>query len=216
MADTSYGSCCVDEIAASHVASDCVIHFGHACLSKITRLPVLYIFTKSDVDVDQFVADFKRSIPDKSEKVSIFYDVSCFHSIDVIANQLKHYINLEIGKLAQDGVDPDILCWSLKNDQNTENSMCVYLGLDNQSFFNISMTMKCRKWFLFDTEESKLKDIQSQDTKWLKKRYFYIEKCKDAQQLGIVVGTLSTKGYLDMVKHIQVKSRQIGFLHFKL
>ena len=124
---------------------------------------------------------------------------------DVIANQLKHYINLEIGKLAQDGVDPDILCWSLKNDQNTENSICVYLGLDNQSFFNISMTMKCRKWLLFDTEESKLKDIQSQDTKWLKKRYYYIEKCKDAQQLGIVVGTLSTKGYLDMVKHIQVK-----------
>ena len=71
----------MDEIAAAHVSSDCVIHFGHACLSKITRLPVLYIFTKLDMDVDQFVTDFERSIPDKSEKVSIFYDVSYFHAI---------------------------------------------------------------------------------------------------------------------------------------
>ena len=30
-----------------------------------------------------------------------------------------------------------------------------------------------------------------------------MEKCKDAQTLGIVVGTLTTKGYLDIIKHIQ-------------
>lgn len=33
MADTAYGSCCVDEVGASHVGADCVVHYGHACLS---------------------------------------------------------------------------------------------------------------------------------------------------------------------------------------
>ena len=33
LADTSYGSCCVDEVAAEHVDSDAVVHFGDACLS---------------------------------------------------------------------------------------------------------------------------------------------------------------------------------------
>lgn len=33
LADTSYGNCCVDEVAAAHVNADLVIHFGHACLS---------------------------------------------------------------------------------------------------------------------------------------------------------------------------------------
>lgn len=33
MADTAYGSCCVDEVGASHVDADCVIHYGHTCLS---------------------------------------------------------------------------------------------------------------------------------------------------------------------------------------
>lgn len=37
----------------------------------------------------------------------------------------------------------------------------------------------------------------------MKRRYFYIEKCKDAQSIGIVVATLTAKGYLDVVTHIQ-------------
>lgn len=33
MADTTYGSCCVDEVGAAHVNAECVIHYGHTCLS---------------------------------------------------------------------------------------------------------------------------------------------------------------------------------------
>lgn len=41
----------------------------------------------------------------------------------------------------------------------------------------------------------------------MRRRNFYIEKCKDARTLGIVVGTLTAKGYLDLVKHIQALAR---------
>lgn len=41
----------------------------------------------------------------------------------------------------------------------------------------------------------------------MRRRYFFIEKCKDARSLGIVVGTLTAKGYLDIVKHIQTLAR---------
>lgn len=34
LADTSYGSCCVDEIAADHVKADAIVHFGPSCLSS--------------------------------------------------------------------------------------------------------------------------------------------------------------------------------------
>lgn len=46
LADTSYGGCCVDEVAAKHVDADLVVHYGHACLSATARLPVIYVFTK--------------------------------------------------------------------------------------------------------------------------------------------------------------------------
>ncbi len=46
LADTSYGGCCVDEVAAKHVDADLMVHYGHACLSATARLPVIYVFTK--------------------------------------------------------------------------------------------------------------------------------------------------------------------------
>lgn len=33
MADTTYGSCCVDEVGALHIDSQCVVHYGQTCLS---------------------------------------------------------------------------------------------------------------------------------------------------------------------------------------
>lgn len=41
----------------------------------------------------------------------------------------------------------------------------------------------------------------------MRRRNFYIEKCKDAQTLGIVVGTLAAHGYLELVKHLQALAR---------
>lgn len=80
--------------------------------------------------------------------------------------------------------------------------------MDNQSFFNISMGIKCKKWLLFDITFNTLQEMQAMDTKFLMKRSHYIEKCKDAQTLGIVAGTLTSKGYLDVIKHIQELARK--------
>ena len=33
LGDTSYGECCVDEVAAEHVGADSVIHYGHTCMT---------------------------------------------------------------------------------------------------------------------------------------------------------------------------------------
>jgi diphthamide biosynthesis protein 2 len=33
LADTAYGQCCVDEVAAEHFSADCLVHYGPACLS---------------------------------------------------------------------------------------------------------------------------------------------------------------------------------------
>ena len=32
LGDTSYGSCCVDEVAAQHLVADCIVHYGRSCL----------------------------------------------------------------------------------------------------------------------------------------------------------------------------------------
>lgn len=118
-------------------------------------------------------------------------------------------MNIDIGKLAENE-EADILCWSLKNNQTTENYTCIYIGSDNQSFFNISMGIKCKKWLLFEINSNTIRQVQAMDTKFLMKRNHYIEKCKDAQTIGIVAATLTTKGYLDIIKHIQELAAKRG------
>ncbi|CAN0414280.1 unnamed protein product, partial [Phaeothamnion confervicola] len=46
--DTSYGSCCVDEVAAQHLGADAIVHYGRACLSPTASgVPVLYVFGRA-------------------------------------------------------------------------------------------------------------------------------------------------------------------------
>eukprot|EP00850_Spirogloea_muscicola_P000624 SM000002S05704 [mRNA] locus=s2:1744841:1748976:+ [translate_table: standard] len=67
MADTSYGSCCVDEIAAAHVDAQCVVHYGHACLTATSRLPAKFVFGKASLDLSDCAAKL-RQLADNSQK----------------------------------------------------------------------------------------------------------------------------------------------------
>ena len=49
LADTTFGSCCVDEVAAAHHNADCIVHFGRACMSPVARLPARFVFHKVEI-----------------------------------------------------------------------------------------------------------------------------------------------------------------------
>ncbi|KAI0473402.1 putative diphthamide synthesis protein-domain-containing protein [Xylariaceae sp. FL0804] len=63
LADTSYSACCVDEIAAEHAGADAVVHYGRACLSPTSRLPVVHVFTRQALDRDDAAAACAREFP---------------------------------------------------------------------------------------------------------------------------------------------------------
>ena len=56
LADTTFGSCCVDEVAAAHHNADCIVHFGRACMSPVARLPARFVFHKVEIDTDTCAA----------------------------------------------------------------------------------------------------------------------------------------------------------------
>ena len=63
LADTSYGSCCVDEIAAEHGDADVVVHYGRSCMSAPRSLPVVYVYPALPLDLDPLVALAEKEIP---------------------------------------------------------------------------------------------------------------------------------------------------------
>ncbi|KAL9932830.1 hypothetical protein V8E36_008085 [Tilletia maclaganii] len=98
LADTSYGNCCVDEVAAAHVDADLVVHYGHTCLSATANLPALYVFPRLPIDpahAASSLASFTRArLPPVSDSAGprtliLAYDVAYAHARDQVLELLR-------------------------------------------------------------------------------------------------------------------------------
>ena len=81
LGDTSYGSCCIDEVTAEHIGASGIIHFGHACLNPTIRLPIYHVLPKKNIDVNAFCEEFERFFEDRTREILFFYDVSVAHAM---------------------------------------------------------------------------------------------------------------------------------------
>ena len=93
MADTSYGSCCVDEVAAEHVGADGIVHIGRACLSRTSRLPVLYEFGARRIDLDALEAALNGWLAgadgDSDDPIVLAWSVFYDHAMGAFAERVQ-------------------------------------------------------------------------------------------------------------------------------
>lgn len=88
LGDTSYGECCVDEVAAQHLNADVVVHYGNACLSPTRALPVMYVFPQlwggdlcgaagDELGAERLKAQVERvsALCPAVERVVVLYDI---------------------------------------------------------------------------------------------------------------------------------------------
>jgi diphthamide biosynthesis protein 2 len=108
LADTSYGTCCVDEVAAEHVDADVVVHYGRSCLSPSARLPVIYVFTHKAFPLEPVVQAFKTTYPDLTTKVIIAADVTFSGHVPGLYSRLVQdgYSNLFATEVAHEPSSP--------------------------------------------------------------------------------------------------------------
>lgn len=103
LADTSYSSCCIDEVAAEHVKADIVVHFGDACLTPVEKISSCYVFGRPYIDFDQLVETFENTYPDKTRKVVLMADTSYSYVLPQLYHTLKgEYPNLAIANIDLD------------------------------------------------------------------------------------------------------------------
>lgn len=94
LADTSYSSCCIDEVAAEHVNGDLVVHFGDACLNPAASIKSAYIFGKPAIDMKKLVLEFTTRYPlDKfaNSKIVLMADAPHTHLLHTLAQKLPEY-----------------------------------------------------------------------------------------------------------------------------
>ncbi|ESQ38557.1 hypothetical protein EUTSA_v10028620mg [Eutrema salsugineum] len=229
MADTTYGSCCVDEVAALHIDSDCVVHYGQTCLSPTSVLPAFFVFGKASINVSSCVKHLLDYASKSDKPIMILYGLEYAHVIPCIrelglsklkfsvANVLCSFISpskdpresMEHPGPSSDNLSSSRnyrlggLTWDLPQGNKIEDYLLFWIGSDSSAFANVVLTFNGCDVVRYDAEEDSLETEFTQQRKILKRRYYLVEKAKDANIIGILVGTLGVAGYLHMIHHMQ-------------
>ncbi|KAL7276244.1 Diphthamide biosynthesis protein 2 [Rhizina undulata] len=213
LADTSYSACCIDEIAAQHVAADGLVHYGRSCLSPTTRLPVIYVFTSRSLDVSAAASSFAKTFPEKSEKVILMADVTFHKQIQPLFSELRSrgYTNVFPTEILHNPSSP------IPN--RTLPSECLDDGeaLKEYSLFHISPPLPSLLLIL----TSRLKELHTYNpttasttpentASMLRRRYALLSHARSAGIVGILVNTLNVKNYLPVLSLLKRQIREAG------
>ncbi|KAK6261380.1 hypothetical protein QUC31_007196 [Theobroma cacao] len=227
MADTAYGTCCVDEVGASHIDADCVIHYGHTCLSPTSTLPSFCVFGKASISVFSCVEKLSSFFWTNCRPTVVLYGLEYAHAISQIKEALveatpKAKVELQFADVMCSIINPledhrrsngllghlgsctsnssgaetgsryslGGLIWDLPEGQKMEDYMLLWIGPDNSAFANVVLTFNGCEIVRYDAAEDQLVTDVSQQKRILKRRYYLVERAKDANMVGILVGTL--------------------------
>lgn len=237
LGDTSYGSCCVDEVAAEHVGADCIVHYGSACLSPSRRLPLLYIFEQRAVDVEKCASSFRELYPDRHSHIIILCDVNYAHAINgLLALLSPEYPNLVASEIVVEGEqcyshgrikrqdddarlseqdDGQVIYqfgrqFTLKSGLSVTDCSMFYVGQEGATLRNFMMTWNRCSFCSFDPVTAKGQVESISINRALMKRYYAIERAKDANVVGILVGTLGVADYLSIIEQLKETIKRAG------
>lgn len=219
LGDTSYGACCVDEIAAEHADADVVVHYGRACLSPTARLPVIHIFTNRTISMDVAEDIFKSIFPDRVEKVILMADVMYANTVSELEGRLRQngYTRIHPTSIVHDPSSP------LPNRSLPEDVQGDATCLSNYHLFHISkppesllLTLASRVASIhvlpLDSvpPASVSTSVQDSTSTALRRRYGLVTSLSTVSIFGILVNTLSVKNYMHIMDHVKKKITAAG------
>jgi diphthamide biosynthesis protein 2 len=226
LADTSYGACCVDEIAAEHVDAEVVVHYGRSCLSPTARLPVIYVFTSRPLDIDDVVAAFEETYlrpgaqaegNGKEEKVVLMADIMYHSHIGSILKVLheRGWRNILAPEVVH---EPSSLIPNRKielgEEELKENS--IFHISDPPPALLLTLSSRVKDLHIYPTSnlatppKSTTKTIQSNTTLSLRRRYALLTSLSTCPIFGILINTLSVKNYLPTISTIKSQIAAAG------
>ncbi|KAL1962040.1 hypothetical protein VTN77DRAFT_626 [Rasamsonia byssochlamydoides] len=219
LADTSYGTCCVDEVAAEHVNADVVVHYGRACLSPTARLPVIYVFTHKPLPLEPLVKAFRETYPDLSSKIIIAADVTYSDHVPAVYDRLvqEGYTNLFATSVVHDpssAIPNRTVPDSVKDNPELLNEWQLFHISDPPTALLLTLSSRVAAIHIYPTERSgsdqEVKPLPVSTAAALRRRYAILTSLSTVPIFGILINTLSVKNYLHMVDHVKKQIAAAG------
>ena len=232
LADTSWGECCVDEVAAGHAEAEAVVHYGRACLSATTRLPVVYVFGRLAADNEaaqktgQLLVGEMRDEDDGAGPVVVLGDTRWSHVLGAVAAELRaagravavaHPSTVQGGVVAdeeaEEVAESDRDVWVARRRvalprgaaSLADCSLC-YVGAESQTLAAVVMAHGASQ-AVYSCDPAGLAEGARLESRFvnrqLSRRYGLLETVREAAFVGIVVGTLGVDKYLEVIEGLR-------------
>lgn len=207
LADTSYGACCVDEIAAEHCSADVVVHYGRSCLSPTARLPVIYVFTSAPLDLNFVVENFVSKFQDKDTKICLMADIPYAHQIpalhSILSSSEKGYTNLFATEIVH---NPGSLLpnRTVPGDAALLKSCSIFhIGTPPTSLLLILASRIASMHIYPSPSSTDSPPTESSTRRLLSRRYALTTQLASVPVFGILINTLSVANYLSALTYCQ-------------
>ncbi|PVV00692.1 hypothetical protein BB560_004912, partial [Smittium megazygosporum] len=209
LGDTTFGSCCVDEVAAMHIDADFIIHYGNSCMSLTTQIPVYYVFTYKEYDIASAADKIIDFLATKNcSNIQLQLDAIYNYSSETLVKLLQEKSSVQIKDMSakanlffdpKDSLCENSLCKSQEmftvdpSDSNMDSSTPIlHIGTEGPKLSNMIISNSNRLIFSYNPESCECREESRNVNRHLVKRLLAIEKVRDASVLGLVVGTLSS------------------------
>ncbi|APA08833.1 hypothetical protein SS1G_02634 [Sclerotinia sclerotiorum 1980 UF-70] len=203
LADTSYGSCCVDEIAAEHVDAQVVIHYGRACLSPTARLPVIYVFTSRPLNLESVVQAFENTYKEKDDKIVIMADITYHSHISSLVSLLQDggYKNLLAPEITH---DPSAIIPNRKLDEGVDmKEHSLFHISEPPSALLLTLSGRVKDMHIYSTDSTTGNETtKTNAARALMRRYALLTSLSSCAVFGILINTLSVTNYLPTVNSL--------------
>lgn len=208
LGDTSYGACCVDEVAAEHTDAQVVVHYGRSCLSPTARLPVIYVFTSKPLDLDAVVASFKTLYPDHNEKVCLMADIPYHHHVPVLAERMHDdgYLNVFATKILHDPASllPNRTTpLEVAEDPDRLKAYAIFHISTPPTSLLLVLSSRVKSIHICSGDAGSSAVMESSSAAILRRRYGLITRLSTVPVFGILINTLSVSNYLTALAHCQ-------------
>ena len=232
--ETSYGICCADDIAALHLKGDLIIRVGNSCLTKNKQLPVYFLIENQNLIEDEIIKSLNDSKIEYGDKnILVFYNQKFYKAFEkLIKNKNSLDKNISISQILYKP-DQEILEKSADNknfeiynrifinvSEIKKDDVIIYFGDEQDKILFELSTLYVNNNQIFSIDsEYKIKEITTLSANRIfYKRFNLIEKAKESEVFGILVGSLSIDGLNEIIEEVKLtlKSQKKHFYTFLL
>lgn len=217
LADTSYSSCCVDEIAAEHADAEVVVHYGRACLSPTSRLPVIYVYTSRELEHQAVMEKFEVEFSDKKTKVVVMADLTYQGHVEDLTNMFKErgYSNVVGTEVVRNpaGLIPNRRILGADMDEETLQTYSLFHISDPPSSLLLALYNRFASLHVLCTPFSSALAIDNPTIRTaglMRRRFARVLSLASAGVIGILVNTLSVANSLASIDLLKKRIADAG------